>query len=83
MVNSATKRTLVLGKLESKTPVMLMGLDSPKNSKSEVLFYNSNTRSRMIDCSISFKWENLLITEIKDIFQNSRWQFLMGKPTNH
>ena len=71
MINSTTKRTLLLEKLESKTQFTLTSLSSPKNSKSKVLFYNSNTGSRMSDCSISFKYEKPLITEIRDIFSKT------------
>ena len=68
MVNSEIKRTLLFEKLELKTPVMLISLGTPKNSKPKVLFYNSNTGSRISDCSISFEYEKPLITEIRDIF---------------
>lgn len=68
MVNSATKRRLFLEKQESNAQMMLTGLGFPKNSKLMVLFYNINTGSRMRDCSISFKYEKPLITEIRDMF---------------
>lgn len=69
--NSATKRALFFEKLELKIPMMLTGLGSLKNSKSKVLVFNSNIGSRMSDCSISFKYEKPLFTEIRDIFSKT------------
>ena len=62
MCNFSTKRSLFVGKFESKTPVRLSGLSPPVTNG--MVFYNSNSGSRITEMQdIAFKFDELEIAK--------------------
>ena len=64
MVNSSASRNIFMGKCNSKTRVLLSGI----NDASGTLFFNSNTGSRITELSnINFKYKPPSITKLGDL----------------
>ena len=68
MINSNTRKAIFLEKCESKSPVKLSNISTPKQGN--LIFFNTNLGSRMEDLSnINFKFQELSSTKISDILK--------------
>ena len=68
MINSNTRKAIFLETCESKSPVKLSNISTPK--KGNLIFFNTNLGSRMEDLSnINFKFQELSSTKISDILK--------------